>query len=189
MIPTSRIIELAIKPAYSILPQRMNTPDATRMLVAIAWQESLAKYRVQRQGPAVGYWQFELNGGIRGVLRHPATATFAKDALQILDYNVLAKMRQPVRTLTPQDDECKSWDALIYDALPYDAVLAAVFARLLLWTLPLSLPTKTQPRNAFLQYIDAWRPGAYTNGDSAERGEIQQRWDRNWDLACIQVPE
>lgn len=127
--------------AYSLLPPMMHTPAATAMLLAIGLQESKFLHRRQIGGPARGLWQFERDGGVRGVLRHEASADHARI--------VLRELRYPVNA-TP---------AAVYAALADNDVLAACWARLLLWTLPQPLPSRSEQGKGWRQYIDAWRPG------------------------------
>jgi hypothetical protein len=46
-----------------------------------------------------------------------------------------------------------------YSAIEHNDVLAAVFARLLLWTVPGRLPGRAEPVRAWNQYLSAWNPG------------------------------
>lgn len=132
------LITLAINPALDILPDKMSGDSAVAMLVAIAMQESRIKHRKQLQGPAVGFWQFE-RGGIRGVLTHAHTKKLAQNICHKLNYS------SDVET--------------VYEALPHNDILAAVFARLLLYTVPSSLPSRRDADEAWRQYLWAWRPG------------------------------
>jgi hypothetical protein len=124
--------------AYSLLPQRMESNAASAMLIAIAMQESRMKHRRQIRGPARSYWQFEL-GGVMGVLRHRASAAHAQEVCDLL--NVEAS------------------PSAVYTAIEHNDILAACMARLLLFTLPYSLPDEGDPEGGWNQYIDAWRPG------------------------------
>lgn len=128
---------LAIDPAISLLTDRMSSRTGKVMLIAIALQESRAKYRAQIGGPARGYWQFERGGGTYGVLKHHASAAHAKRVCETLDI--------------------KAETYAVYDAIEYNDVLAAALARLLLWTLPQPLPATRE--EGWAQYIEAWRPG------------------------------
>lgn len=139
--------------AADLLPSSMRSTDADRELMAIAWQESRLRHRAQIGGPARGFWQFEL-GGVRGVLDHRATALHAARVLEQLQY------RDP----TPRE---------IQAALQHNDVLAAVFARLLLWTLPEPLPTTAAA--GWNQYLDAWRPGKPHPATWADAWEIASR--------------
>lgn len=140
----------AILPAYAILPERMASARASAMLLAIGLQESRLTHRHQivvradgsaGRGPARGLWQFEPGGGVRGVRRHPATGRSAAQVL--LERNV----------------DLHASDAVVADALAEDDVLAAAFARLLLWTLPAALPGPFDDAEGWRQYLEAWRPG------------------------------
>lgn len=129
--------DLAIVPALSLLPDRMNSPMARYMLIAIAVQESKITARKQVRGPARGYWQFEAGGGVHAVLQHQATKTHVRQVCEILDV--------PAKTSD------------IYEAVMYHDVLAAAMARLLLWWIPRPLPTTEQ--EGWSQYLQAWNPG------------------------------
>lgn len=133
----NHLISFAIDPALQLLPTKMTSPEARVMLVAIALQESRAQHRKQIGGPAHGYWQFERGGGVAGVLTHRAVAKHAAALCKRLDV---------------EPDKQK-----VYTALVHQDILAAGFARLLLWTLPYPLPTDKDA--GWKQYIDAWRPG------------------------------
>lgn len=133
-------LRLAIRPALTLLPPRMTSPEAEAMLVSIALQESRLEYRRQRPvGYARGYWQFERNGGVAGVLTHPLTKPFAREICARLDYepNPMA----------------------IWEAIEDNDVLAASFARLLLWTVPQRLPMLGEYELAWEEYLISWRPG------------------------------
>jgi hypothetical protein len=141
-----------IPAAYDLLPPQMASPEATAMLLAIAFQESRCYARCQVKGPARSFYQFEL-GGVTGVMKHGASARPLVVALQTLAY--------PNDALT------------IHEAMAHNDVLATVCARLLLWTLPSPLPAKHDPEAGWQTYIKAWRPGkphrhswdlAYHNG-------------------------
>lgn len=134
---TPALLDLAIAGAFSLLPERMGSPDARRMLHAIAWQESGLRHRRQVKGPARGYWQFEM-GGLMGVARHHASSQHWARALDALDYGGV----DPVQ---------------VHLALADNDVLAAVAARLLLFTLP--HPLAMDEPGGWAQYMDAWRPG------------------------------
>ena len=150
-------LDAAVIPALKELGSKYDSPRARVMLLAIAGQESGLKYRRQQPGPARGLWQFEQGGGVRGVLRHTASA---KDATRLcLDHGVLP---------TP---------AALYSALEHDDVLAAGIARLLLWTLPGSLPAVGDENGAWAQYLEAWRPGK----------PHRDRWTANYRAAVSAV--
>jgi hypothetical protein len=127
--------------ALALLPPRLDSPPARALLVAIGLQES--EFRARRQqprGPARGFWQFELAGGVAGVLTHAASAPLIHPILETL-------------CVTPAANAC-------HVAIEHNDVLAAVFARLLLWTVPGTLPGPDDPAGGWHQYLRGWRPGA-----------------------------
>ena len=129
----------AIAPGLALLPGRMSGGLGEVMLLAIGLQESRFTHRRQVRGPARGFWQFEQGGGVVGVLRHPVSR---EHALRVCD----ARGVQPVAEQ-------------VYQRLEHDDVLAAAFARLLLWTDPAPLPPLGEPQRAWDLYIRTWRPG------------------------------
>lgn len=138
------ILERAIRPALDDLKPYgiSDDPLAVRMLLAIALQESRLKHRRQivggkATGPAMGYWQFELGGGCLGVLEHRASR-------HVMAELCVAHHVEP----TPSS---------LWRAIQYHDILAAIAARLLLYTLPLPLPVSSEM--GWAQYIGAWRPG------------------------------
>lgn len=133
------LLNAAIVPALLLLPARMDTPTARTILLAIAYQESNMQHRRQIKGPARGYFQFELGGGVRGVLKHPASSVHIRDVLEALDYYV------------------DSTSAECWLAIEHNDILAAAFARLLLWTDSAPLPTDAE--GAWALYLRTWRPG------------------------------
>lgn len=135
-----RILDTAIAPALELLPVEMSSPAAVAMLLAIGLQESRFEHRRQIGGPAHGYWQFEPSG-VHGVRSHAATFVHVRQALAALDYTA------------PSDT------ASCYAAIEHNDILAAVFARLLLWTVPQGLPSPGDPEEGWQQYLFAWRPG------------------------------
>lgn len=131
------ILPCVIDPCLSLFEPKFDTTAAVRMLLATAWQESRFKHRKQVGGPAKGYWQFEAEGGVRGVLEHHASKALAAGVCAALDH--LAT---------------REW---VYEAIKYDAVLACAFARLLLWTDPKPLPDTEG--EGWKYYLNLWRPG------------------------------
>lgn len=129
-----------IPAALSLLPAPMRGDEATALLLAIGLQESRFLLRRQLGGPARGFWQFETNG-VRAVLNHERTVAPITLALEQLRY------------------DARSDAAFVLFALEDNDVLAAVFARCLLWTLPDPLPGPLDTVAAWDQYIAAWRPG------------------------------
>lgn len=136
----------AIDCALCALPEKMSRPEARVMLIAIGLQESRLIHRRQLvgnpprpTGPATGLWQFERGGGVTGVLNHRASRDYAHALCRIRDVDA-----------TPGE---------VWAALQHDDVLAAGFARLLLWTDPHRLPALGDAQAAWDLYIRTWRPG------------------------------
>jgi len=136
----------AITEALSLLPDRMTSDEAIVMLLAIGLQESRFQHRRQLvgnpprpTGPATGFWQFERGGGVVGVLQHRASRDHARTLCA-------ARGVEPV-------------SQSVWQALQHDDVLAAGFARLLLWTDPFSLPKLGDANGAWDLYMRTWRPG------------------------------
>ena len=132
-------IRHALDGALALLPASMDSLEARAMVVAICLQESKLQYRKQVAGPARGYAQFESGGGVLGVLNHPLSSAYSKTICAALDVS-------PSQTA-------------VYAAIEQNDILAAAFARLLLWTLPKPLPSNDSPEEGWRQYIEAWRPG------------------------------
>lgn len=147
--------------AFALLPPKMDTPAARAMLLAIGLQESGFAERRQRMGPARGFWQFEV-GGVLSAATHRASALHVERVLNALIYPPIAGTSQAV--------SCQA-------ALEHNDVLAACLARLLLYTLPMPLPTASQPGAAWAQYHDAWRPGR----------PLRQTWDAHYADAWARV--
>jgi len=126
--------------AYDRLPTEMGSLAASAQLLAIALQESDGTKRRQLRGPARGFWQFETSG-VRGVQRHPSSRVPLRYALKTLGYPV---------DLSP---------TALQAVLEHNDVVAAVCARLLLWTLPDRLPSVDRADVGWGQYLAAWRPG------------------------------
>lgn len=141
----NRLIDTGIAPAMREL-STMGIPDtqaARRFLVAIALQESRVMYRRQltpdgrQNGPAVSYWQFERGGGCVGVLTHKSVSDRMKKICAEYDIEQNAQS--------------------LWEAMRYNDIVAACAARLLIFTLPSSLPLTAE--QGWNQYISAWRPG------------------------------
>ena len=158
------VLQTAMRPGLDLLPAVMDTQPARVLMLAISGQEADFHHRWQvfdrtrpgAMGAARGLWQFERGGGVRGVLTHERSKAHAVTACQ---------MRSVAATV----------DA-VYAALHQDDVLAAAFARLLLWTSPRSLPVVGDVDGAWQAYLREWRPGAYTNGTTAQREALRTKW-------------
>ncbi len=142
---TENVLNVALK----LLPDRLDSPEARAMLIAIGLQESLLIHRYQvldggAKGPARGLWQFERGtkvsrGGVWGVFLHRASS-------------------EPLRLLCRARD-CSFDPAAIWACLEHDDVLAAGVARLLLLTDPRPLPEIGDRDGAWDYYMRNWRPG------------------------------
>ena len=140
-----RLYRTAILPALNELSILgiPSTPFSARIVLAIALQESNLAHRRQltaageEAGPAASFWQFEVGGGCRGVLKH---AELGPIMTKICDaYNVSAD---------PQ---------ALWEAMRYQDIVAAAAARLLVYSLPDKLPSTAD--EGWKQYTEAWRPG------------------------------
>ena len=164
------ILETVINPALERLsPHRMQPSDPARvMLLAIGLQESALRHRFQIsvradgsrfRGPARGLWQFESGGGVFGVMNHRASSEIA---------------RQFAVEFVGSRDVGAVWASLAYED-----ILAAIFARLLLWTdpRPLPLPLADGNEEAWEYYIRNWRPGK----------PHRHTWDKHWLTALSTV--
>lgn len=143
---TPEYLETAVSTALSLLPEKMDTPEALVMLYAIGLQESRFVHRRQMvgspprpTGPAKGFWQFERGGGCKGVINHPAS-------------------RPHMQRVCEARGVAFGADSL-WNAIEFDDVLAAAAARLLLYTDPRALPKLGEPAAAWDLYLRVWRPG------------------------------
>jgi hypothetical protein len=143
------IVKTGINPALQLLPKSMDTPEARVMLLAIGLQESRFKHRAQivnggGKGPARGYWQFERGskasrGGIWGLYLHRSSSGYLSD---------LCKER-----------DCAFDPFAIWGRIENDDTLAAGCARLMLYTHPKPLPKLGASNDAWIYYLELWRPG------------------------------
>jgi len=119
------------------------TDISRRFLLAVALQESEIKARYQNSpgitpGPARGFWQFEREGGVAGVLNHRASSELA------------AKLCSACWV--------RHESGAVWRALEGHDRLATGFARLLLWTDPPPLPvTEADAWDCYNRRL--WRPG------------------------------
>ena len=134
------VYERTIPAALALLPGRMTSDEAVAELLAIGLQESRFKYRRQvGPGPARGFWQFERGGGITEVLENPMTKPLIVPICELLLY-------EPTPTVC-------------HLAVENNDVLAACFARLLLYRDPATLPTFSEEQKGWDIYLRNWRPG------------------------------
>ena len=160
-----------IPAAYSLLPGQMNNGEATAEMLAIGLHESLFKARVQGKirslrtyedfdptaGPARGLWQFERKGGVAEILTSSDTKDIAIPICKmfLIDPNINA----------------------VHAALGFHDVLAAVFARLLLWRDSRPMPTPLEAVKGYSIYLRNWRP----NPDAA--AAHAKDWPGNFNTA------
>lgn len=149
-------VNRAVMPAaYVLLPPKMNSVEATAMLLAIGLQESRFIYRTQiGSGIAHGWFQFEQGGGCAGVLTHPTTGPI-------------------LRPLCEETFHIPATPAAVYHAITHNDILATVCARLLLYTVPMPLPKVNEVEAGWQNYINGWRPGK----------PHRETWDRFYTLA------
>ncbi len=158
-----RLLKTAIIPALIELrgAGMADTLEVRRFMLAIALQESGLQHRRQvsadgtESGPAASFWQFEKGGGCKGVLAHPAVAQ---------------RMRAVLDAFNVESNALALWEAM-----RYQDIVAAVAARLLIYTLPAELPETAD--QGWSQYISAWRPG---------KPHIST-WAANWAVADAAV--
>ena len=158
--------------AFSLLPGKMDTPQARAQVLAIGFQESDFVARQQGgtrrkagQGPAKGFWQFEKAGGCPELLE-PGLAVYTLTACAALGY--------PNPTA-----------ADLHEAIEHNDVLALIGARLLLYKDPRTMPESTQVDKGWQIYVARWRPGAVTEG-GRRAVEARERWTgsfhRAWEI-------
>lgn len=178
-------INTAIEEAFLLLPAKMASDAAALMMMAIQKQEDPELLRFQRvkrtpktlpenhvsdkwaKGPARGAWQFEQDGGVKGVLHHQATSAIAAGICK--HFGILATAGSVWRNLEGND------------------VLAAAFARLLLWSDSQPLPLIGKDNDAFQLYLRTWRPGAFTNGSPQQRAALCSKWAKNYKGAMAEL--
>lgn len=164
----------AINEAYTHLPDKMKSDDATRFLLTIGLEESNLEHRWQvvnpRQpnimGPARSFWQFEV-GGLRGVFNHRASGAHARNVAREYGVKTEAQEVHEVMHLAKFDG------------------LSAAMARLLCWTDPKAVPKTAQ--EAVDRYLWLWRPGAYARGNAKTKAAIEKRIIANYHEAAKHI--
>lgn len=150
-----------IAAGLALLPEKMRSNDAAVLLYATSRQENPQRLPQQVGGPAVGDYQFEKGGGVKGVMTH--------DSVSALTKAVCAARKV-------------SFDASsIYQALKTDPVLAAALARLLYYTDPKRLPYAGDELAAWQLYLRTWRPGAYAR----QPEELRDKWRKSYAEALV----
>lgn len=147
-----------IPAALSLLPPKMNSPEAKAILTAICLQESALKHRRQVGGPALGLWQWEL-AQVGLVLRHEVVGPLARNVLAALVYE-------------PGDPPHEH----IHAAMQHNDILQCAFSRLLLWPDAAPLPKQSDVQGSLATYLRVWRPGRPRPLD----------WPHNYALAWLQ---
>lgn len=134
------LLNTVIRPTLLMMGDRFKSPSAEAMLIAIAAQESGLEHRVQMDGgPAHGLWQFEMGGGVAGVMGHKSTKLIAESIATTLLYKFTRNE--------------------IYIGIINNDILACSFARLLLWSHPSPLPDPNDLNSSWQYYTSLWRPG------------------------------
>jgi hypothetical protein len=135
-----------IPAALSLLPGAMDSREARAEMLTIGLQESGFNARMQGghgtrrgTGPASGFFQFERAGGVKEILTSPDTKDYALRICRMFLY-------EP----TPR---------VVHAALADHDVLACVFARLLLWRDPRTMPSPIEAEKGWRIYLANWRPG------------------------------
>lgn len=146
----------SIREAYALLPVRMDSVEATLQLLVTQLQENPQRVPKQIGGPAVGDYQFEKGGGVKGVLTHSSCKATAVTVCAARGVSATA-------------------DA-VYIALQTDAILAAALARLLYYTDPKQLPEVGEVEEAWQLYLRTWRPGAYKRDPVG----LRKKWSINY---------
>jgi len=126
--------------AFALLPGAMSSREARAMLLATGLQES--KFTARRQlpnGPARGFWQFERAGGVTEILTTPSTKPIIEPIVSLFRF-------------VPTPAAC-------HEAIQNHDVLAACFARLLLWRDPRPMPSELEADKGWQIYLRNWRPG------------------------------
>ncbi len=140
MLTPRQLLNLTIYPMLDFMADECGIKSGRAsylMLMTIAQQESLIKYRRQVGGPAVSWWQFEKGGGVRGVLTHERTKPIIIKICSALAVPYVVES--------------------VYEAMPHNDLLSCAMARLLLYSDPRPLPTDAE--NGWQYYLRNWRPG------------------------------
>jgi hypothetical protein len=136
----------------------MASQEAKALVKAICYQESMLRFRRQMyQGPATGFAQFEQGGGVRGVIEHAVVGPIVRPIILSMQYEVYVPT--------------------IWAVLEHNDILAFVFARLLVYTVPQKLPGRDQWEEGWRQYQWAWRPGK----------PHPEKWRENYDRAWKEI--
>lgn len=156
-------LQLDIEAGLELLPAGMCTAQAKVQLYATSRQENPKRLPKQVGGPAVGDYQFESGGGVRGVLEFDSP-TVRKAVADVCRARGVAPSRLSV-----------------YEAMQHDPVLAAAFARLFYYTDPGRLPAIGDEQSAWELYLRIWRPGAFKR----QPEELRCKWSKSYRDAMV----
>lgn len=145
-----------IEDGLALLPVTMRSAAAKVLLYTTSRQENPKRLPQQVGGPAVGDYQFEKGGGVKGVLTHKAVRSYAESCCA--------------------DRSVPATQDAVYQAIKTDPVLAAALARLLYYTDPKTLPFVGKEDDAWALYLRTWRPGAYAR----QPEELRAKWKNNY---------
>lgn len=145
-----------IAAGLALLPPKMNSTAVSVLLYATSRQENPQRLAKQVGGPAVGDYQFEKGGGVKGVMVHPSV--------------------EPITRAVCRARKVKFEPVSIYQALKTDPILAAALARLLYYTDPKTLPATGDEAGAWALYLRTWRPGAYAR----QPEELRRKWRKSY---------
>lgn len=170
MILLASILANAINPALALLPSKMDSDAARVLLLTIGLQETRFKWRYQLvkgrpgiKGPAKSFWQFE-EPTVGLVLRNAATARHAN---MLCSHFGLRSSQRDVHWAMEEND-----------------VLAASFARLLLWADAKPLPPVNASHDeAWDAYMRIWGPGK----PHRTQPDPEECWDHFHTVARAQV--
>lgn len=155
----------SIPAALSLLPGKMDSPQARAEMLAIGLHESGFLARQQGgtkakpgSGPAKSFWQFERTGGAIELIETPSTSVILQPICDLLGY--------PEFTA-----------AALHEAMEHNDTLAAVMCRLLLWKDPRSMPARHEVTKGYDIYLARWRP----NPEAARKHA--KDWPKNFRIA------
>lgn len=148
-----------ISAGLALLPAKMDSLDASILLYATSRQENPQRLAKQVGGPAVGDYQFEAGGGVKGVMTHASVCDITR--------SVCAQRKVAFD------------QSAIYQALKTDPILAAALARLLYYTDPKQMPYAGDELAHWQLYLRTWRPGAYAR----QPEELRAKWKKSYDDA------
>lgn len=149
-------LQLDIEDGLALLPVTMRTTAAKVLLYTTSRQENPKRLPQQVGGPAVGDYQFERGGGVKGVVEHRSVAELTRTVCRA------RKVQCDIGS--------------IYEALKTDPTLAAALARLLYYTDPKALPVVGDEAGTWALYLRTWRPGAYAR----QPEELRAKWTKNY---------